>query len=713
MDSTPTRSTRSRNVEVMFSEENVDEHVLKNGKIRKPPPVTPRRFNKFFAPRPRNPIDNVRTSRKALRTISGSHLNTRNQAQRLDIPDGYDNANENEVSRKKRRFSVISSTESTPEVRSVSFMPSSQDALPSSPIRQGLDVDMDDCCSEASTEIDDTEFSHDEDDLPPTGPRIEPYALTSTSRSLLSSRLSGRRRIQVSQSSTLWQHETANFCSVPEDVNYDLWGRDQPIIPFSVAACNTNPMVAAGDEDGVIRFLNTARQDQGSGEFTNAILKMQPHDNAVMDLTFSDDDLTLATASGDQTCQIIDVQSHRSLYSLRAHAASVKRVAFQPGSGGKILTSAGRDGHICHWDLRIKGSQLGNGRRARLHVTDMASDVSLLTPVIQIYDAHSPNTKGRAMKGRQLAGRSEFTITSLSYLDAARSHLIVTASEVDTTIKLWDLRQSQLSTRKQGHSQVAVSSTQRPYSHERHRNFGINSIALSSDKSRIYALSRDHTVYAYSTSHLVLGTSIEMDTNTRHKTMAPMRTTAGCGVRPLYGFRHPYLHVGTFWPRLAVRKCDETNTELLAVASSEDCAVLFPLSEKYHTTGNQSIPPVHDPANATSASINERTRQRPGLRRQPTTSFTSLFTPARLRDDALPIYYHGTPLLQGHNKEVTSLVWTSEGSLITSSDDFTMRCWRENQNEASRLRQFSKENDAGELDRKGWAHVGIRGWDDE
>ena len=726
MDQTPTRASRSRHAEIAVLDEDLlqTRDRVQGGRIRKPPPITPRRFNKFFTPRPRSATQAVKTSRHALRTISSSNLNTRRQLA-LQQEEEYLPANENPNPRKKRRYSLISSAQSTPPARSVNFLPSSQDAIPSSPIKYGrdspgLDIDVD---SDASTDIDEDTWSGDEDEQP-TGQRIVPYKQTSTSKSLFASRLTGRRRIHIAEPSNLWQHETANFYSNPEDANVDL--EERTIIPFGMSACHTNPIVATGDGDGVIRFLNTADADKDDRGFSKTVLSFQPHDNAIMDLTFSSDDNFIATASGDQTCQVIDVQAQRSLYSLRAHTASVKRVEFQPGSGDKVLASAGRDGTICLWDLRVKGQTLGGGRRAREHVTDMAQDMSVLAPVLEIYDAHNPNPKNRgaSRKSKQstIAGRSDFSITSLSFLDSSRSNLLATASEVDTVIKLWDLRQSQVSARKKGHSQLPVSATEEPHSHEIHRKFGINSLAMNSDRSRLFALSRDHTVYAYSTSHLILGTCPEMARNPDdpRNILAPMRTESGTGLGPLYGLRHPSLRVATFWPCLAIRKCNDSNSELLAVASTDDCTILFPTSEKYHTASARTIPALHDPLTGPSTSGSATLTHndacptsRPSIKRAATSSFTSLFTRQRQDEDVLPIYYHGTPLVHGHNKEVSSMAWSVEGNLVTASDDFNIRCWREGAKEARQMRELSDKKDAASLLRKGWADVGVRGWDKE
>lgn len=733
MDQTPTRSSRFRDTDVNVLDDNMTPSMAdqKHGRIKKPPPITPRRFNKFFAPRPRNTAGAVKTSRAALRTISSSNLNSRRRILQIqDAPEDYLPANENETSRKKRKHSQISSLHSTPLSRTVNFLPSSQDALPSSPIRYGRDQDdnaehviEDDDDEYASTEIDEDAWSADEHELP-TGPRITPFSRTSTSRNILASRLTGRGRIGIADTSNLWQYEAANFYSKPGDVNIDLRSRQPPIIPFSMAACHTNPVIASGDEEGFIRFLDSANANNGEEGFGKTVLAIQPHDNALMDMTFSDDDVYIATASGDQTCSVIDVQAHRSLYSLRAHTASVKKIQFQPGSGNKVLASCGRDGTICLWDTRLKGQPAGSGKRERRHITGMAEDVSFLAPVLEIFGAHDVGTKHKsATKAKQgtVAGRNEFSITSLTFLDAGRNNMLATASEVDTVVKLWDLRTSQISARKKGHSQHPVSITAEPKSHALHRAFGINSLALTTDGSKLFALARDHTVYAYSTSHLILGCTPEMVhyTTVPRNTMAPTRISSNPGLGPVYALRHPSLRVATFWPRLSIRKATNSNSELLAVASTDDSVILFPTSERYQTASTRSIPSLHDPHQTDqydSAPTSMTTRSnavRPRLQRATTTSFNTLFTKSRAQEDNLPIYYHGTPLIHGHSKEVTSVAWSSEGNLITASDDFTVRCWREDAGEARQLRRLHVEKSAAEVLGCGWAGVGVEGWDEE
>ena len=129
--------------------------------------------------------------------------------------------------------------------------------------------------------------------------------------------------------------------------------------------------------------------------------------------------------------------------------------------------------------------------------------------VNQIKGAHA-NTREREADVRSPPnGRyNHSSVTSLAFLpDLSRNHLLVSASEADATVKLWDMRTTYSNRRPRP---VPVSTTDEPPSHKIHRRFGLTSIAFSEDGSRLYSLCRDHTVYAYSTSHLVLGDAPEM-----------------------------------------------------------------------------------------------------------------------------------------------------------------------------------------------------------
>ena len=694
MEGTPEKSSPMRHARFAIAEDNDNSNGnnATASRPKKPPPITPRRFTKFFTPRPRNAVQAVRTSRKALRKITGPALNSRSQkrhhyadeAEIVSMPTIDENQSTQPT--RKRKYSAYSATPSiaSSPIKAGGFLSSSQENGPRLGDRSRAswqkDIEEDE---EAETEREDTiddETSDEEDDRVLTPPRI-PYRSISTSASLLSTRLTGRRVRKEAPDSYAWQDQISNFVSSPEDVYECNTTGGHAILPFCVASCNTNSLVAIGEEEGGIRLIESAAGDKKG--FSRAYLKMKPHDNAIMDLEFSDDDRLLATASGDQTSHVIDMSTQTSVFCLAEHHSSIKRVQFQPGSGNNVLATCSRDGSVNIWDLRsppvLRPSfRLRSAGRAD-ELPERHPNVRHIPTLSTIRDAHGThvskwNPPGPRFQVNPVSGRNDFSVTAISFIGASRQHMLVTASEANAVIKLWDIRATHNNSRR--HRATPVSSTAPPVSDCHNRSYGITSLALGGDGARLYAMCRDNTLYAYSTSHLVVG-DMSLNPSTPSKHNHPAESP---GLGPLYGFIHPRLRVATFYPKLAVRKAGDGTTELLAAGSSDDCAVLFPTDERYLTKSTQ----VKRDVVAAATEIDP--------------------SPTKL-------YHHGTPLTRAHGKEVTAVAWTSEGSLVTVSDDFSSRCWRENANKARDLRL--KGEAGGRRWMMGWAEVSRPDYDDE
>ena len=212
----------------------------------------------------------------------------------------------------------------------------------------------------------------------------------------------------------------------------------------------------------------------------------------------------------------------------------------------------------------------------------------------------------------------------------------------------------------------------------------------------MHTLCRDNTVYTYSTSHLILGHAPELFSSLASK----YRRSGGPekeGLGPIYGLRHPKFHATTFYVKSAIRTQQDDQTELLAVGSSDGTPVIFPVDERYMQRLSQPETHAED-------SGFRRPGPRPALRR--TDSSTGL---AGRLEDTIPIYEHGSALVRGHGGEVTGLTWTKDGELITVSDDFSVRCWREG-GEARALRTGGEGE--GRRWGCGWAEASPD-WDDE
>ncbi|MCJ1404878.1 hypothetical protein MMC11_008104 [Xylographa trunciseda] len=522
--------------------------------------------------------------------------------------------------------------------------------------------------------------------------------------------------------------ETANFYSGPKDIHMcmDMALTPGRALPFCTASCNTNSLVAIGDEEGGVRLLESSK-DKEPG-FDKTYLSFQPHTNAVLDLTFSSDDLLLATASGDQTSEIIDMPTQRSIYSLAGHSSSVKQVRFQPGSSNNIVATSSRDGSVQIWDLRCKGSDGPSSRRKvsfEGNTENSASNVSSMPrkiwarPINSIYDAHAFRNHSGAIIPPNLnsfrtsespnkpepvpvcSRRGDVSITSLAFLGQSHSHFLLTGSEGNSCVKLWDLRTTY--NLRRGHA-VPVSSTRQPQSHSRHRQYGLTSMVLSGDGGRLYTLSRDNTIYAHSTSHLILGSAPELDSGTAVKRSKRSGATEREGLSPMYGFRHPRLHLSTFYVKLALRPAKDDQSELLAVGSSNSCALVFPTDERYMTKKTAS-----DCAKREILQWNSTTPAAIQAEQLLTPASTPSFQTSNHTDD-IPIHQHGVPLVRGHNNEITGSCWSSEGELVTVGDDFRARVWREDAEEARSLRLDGEKG--GKRWARGWAEVDSE-WDDD
>lgn len=462
-----------------------------------------------------------------------------------------------------------------------------------------------------------------------------------------------------------------------------------------------------------MRLLESA--GNGKPGFSIAHLTFRPHTNAILDLAFSPDDLLLATASGDQTAQVIDMPTQRCTYKMIGHTASLKETRFQPGNSSVIATSS-RDGSVQIWDLRCNGVEAPvRDLKVSLDPADKTTKSSVsggqkmtwLRSVNSIANAHASRQGSHPACNKQhpLAEnpakiespgrRGDVSVTCLSFLQHGREHLLITGSAADASVKLWDLRTTHSHRRTRA---PPLSSTRQPESHINHRRYGLNSIALSGDGGRVYTLCRDNTVYAYSTSHLILGHAPEL------ASCAPRPRRYGgtekVGLGPLYGFRHPQLCATSFYVKCALRPARGNRSEILAVASSDACVIVFPTDEQYlqpSLARKTSSCPEEPSCQPVSQEVSQGLGNSTGV--------------SRRFNDTIKIYQHGSPLVRGHSREVTGLTWTQAGDLVSVGDDYMARCWREGYRGEARDLRVGGEGQ-GRRWGCGWAEV-KKGWDDD
>ncbi|TAQ85097.1 hypothetical protein B7494_g6584 [Chlorociboria aeruginascens] len=490
----------------------------------------------------------------------------------------------------------------------------------------------------------------------------------------------GSRRQYLSYPVNDWQSETCGFYSRPEALKDYARGPNEPqCIPFCAASCNTNSLVAIGDELGWVKLLESAKGIKPG--FSKSWLKFRVHGNAILDMCFSDDDSRLATAAGDQSAKVVDMMTQQTISILSNHSQSLKQVRFQPGANNNnVLATSGRDGSVQIWDLRCKGSEQPVQKVFQPIPTSLAT---YGCNIGSINDAYRPlNVTGSSFSARRGMKRSSelpqrngnVSITAINFLPAGQEHLILTASEAAAAVSLWDIRSLHIS--KDDYAPEPLSRTRQPESHlTKRRHFGICSMSMNSDGNRLYTLCKDNTVYTYSLPHLILGNAPELS-STSHERRPPPRKLVEEGLGPIYGYTHTKLKTASFYVKTAIRKAKDGKSELLAVGSSDSCAIVFPTDERYL--------PRHQP-----------TQEDPGSKS------------SRRVGDTIPISQNGTALVRGHESEVGSVAWSYDGDLITVGDDFIVRAWREGK---KAMDYRVKGETGGRRWRAGWAEA-ERGFD--
>ncbi|KAJ8119491.1 hypothetical protein ONZ43_g3564 [Nemania bipapillata] len=376
----------------------------------------------------------------------------------------------------------------------------------------------------------------------------------------------------------------------------------------------------------------------------NIHLSFTAHTNAIIDLHFSDDDYLLATASGDQTGQIIDMMTQSPIAYLGQHTASLKQIRFQPGqSNSSVLATSARDGSVQIWDLRcsrpVQDFQTSEDRSTNL-------SYRLPPPkrgctVNSFYHAHARTSRqirqslsigpGDTPSRREMPSRSnDVSVTTLQFLPAGQEHLLLTACHAP---------------------ELSCRNGEPP--------------------------------------------------RRRHNAITQQ------GLGPLYGFRHPSFHATSFYIKCAIRPAKDGRSELLAVGSNDRCPVLFPTQERYFQDELSGMVNNMSLDKSTIATTAEPTasakRETSGVRRPLFRTNSSTTLSIRPKDN-IPIIRMGTPLVRGHEREVGSVTWTNEGKLITVGDDYLIRCWSENREQAADLRTGGETG--GRRWGCGWADMG-------
>ncbi|GAA5860476.1 hypothetical protein JCM5353_005538 [Sporobolomyces roseus] len=246
--------------------------------------------------------------------------------------------------------------------------------------------------------------------------------------------------------------------------------------PFALAYSNDakaggRSVVAIADEEGTISFIEGEESKWYTGPTRHSF---RAHSNAIFDLAWSRDDQIMATASGDQTVRLHDVETKTCVGVLSGHTCTVKNVTWDPHNP-QMLSTASRDGSIRIWDRRVRGYAY------------VEPEGSAVGTVNHIKNAHG--TKGKTSKGRS-ATRS---VTAVNYL-MQQDNLLASAGSADSIVKIWDLRRSHS---RRVNPAFYETNEDALISAPSARPHGIASMQLAPDGRKLYALSTDSQIYAF------------------------------------------------------------------------------------------------------------------------------------------------------------------------------------------------------------------------
>jgi WD40 repeat protein len=191
---------------------------------------------------------------------------------------------------------------------------------------------------------------------------------------------------------------------------------------------------------------------------------------------------------------------------------------------------------------------------------------------------------------------------------------------------------------------------------------------------------------------LILGHGPEL---ANFETPKPRNGRQAQGLAPLYGFRHDRLKVNSFFIKCAVLPSTVLGTEILAVGSSDACPVLFPTDENAMQIEWQRQRDLSRDAE----SQHDNARMPHGSE---TALPSSQLSEART-DGPIPIYQKGAALIEGTTKEVSSVKWADDGTLVSISDDYSIRFWKHDAEKARFLRTCGYFG--GHRHMAGWADI--------
>jgi WD40 repeat protein len=241
--------------------------------------------------------------------------------------------------------------------------------------------------------------------------------------------------------------------------------------------------LASGSGDETVRIWNiptgatdgATEVDSGSSDSLQS--KLEGHWGPVNSVAFSPVDCKLlASASGDQTVRIWNIQDETTKTTLIGHSEAVNSVAFSPD--GQLLASASDDGMVRLWSVEF-GISYGvlEGHSSWIRAVSFSPDGQLASAsddrTIKIWDTEMGNIQ-------RAHDEHSNSVTAVAF-SPTKYQWYASASE-DQTIKLWDRETGAVFATLEGHSDT------------------INSVKFSPSGELIASCSDDNTIRLWNTS---------------------------------------------------------------------------------------------------------------------------------------------------------------------------------------------------------------------
>lgn len=181
--------------------------------------------------------------------------------------------------------------------------------------------------------------------------------------------------------------------------------------------------------------------------FGTNLATFNAHSNIVLNMAFSPDGTTLATASEDGTVKLWNVQDQREKASLKGHSGPVRALAYSPD--GKLLVTGSADKSARVWDANSGQEKFVlNGHTSIVTSVAFAPDGKSIATgsddrTIRLWNAETGKSSGATLVGHK------DNVVAVAYAPDGKT---LASGARDSSIKLWDLGTSKEKQQLDGHN---------------------------------------------------------------------------------------------------------------------------------------------------------------------------------------------------------------------------------------------------------------------